>query len=227
MLIASMMAIGCLENINLEPKEATPAIIPEEFLQEKGWIQSGDAHNQTQEIEVSGVKVKMNMAQLTYIDTELQQQIQQQIQQIQQQLPFEIKIDQIVTSQLSTIRITFPIGITLPSKMVLSKIDIQINSIAQKYNIKDFKVVNETEITISSGDIASAKIYEGTIEYDTGSMTVRGIAASWSNSDSTIIAIGFVPYGDINLKINTQNGSVKIDGEEEYKEVISLIQNVK
>ncbi|MFQ6062237.1 MAG: hypothetical protein ACE5J9_03555 [Methanosarcinales archaeon] len=55
MLIASMMAIGCLENINLEPKEATPAIIPEEFLQEKGWIQSGTAHNQTQEIEVSGV----------------------------------------------------------------------------------------------------------------------------------------------------------------------------
>ncbi len=176
------------------------------------WIQEGDVQKQTMEIlNTTFLTLEINTAMLTYKDKELQDRIERHTAGLSD-----------ATSYMMTVRVVFPLDIVPPSDMVLDAMEGQFLE-SMRENAPDVQQTEVKTIKIDAGYVAYAKIYEGTVHYEGGSVRIRGILAIWNDGESTIVAGAVVPLEDITfLGIPI----VKIDGEAEFKEVITLIQSV-
>ena len=216
-IIIMTTVVGCLE-----PKEAVAARVNPKTLSELGWTQVGDVQKDSIEMEWS-VKLTINSAKLSYKDAELESRINQ-----------EMQISDI-TSTLMTVRLALPVGLDFLAKQLIDRafdlIDTQLMSTVQGMGVSNFHRTGETTFKNLHGEIVKALVYEGTLEYEGGSMAVRGALAIWSSDGSIVATAGLVPYEDITY--TTEIGGeqvtktlVQIDGDAEFDELITLMQNV-
>lgn len=216
-LILLTTVFGCLE-----PKEAVAARVDPKTLSELGWTQVGDVQKDSIEMEWS-VKLTINSAKLSYKDAELESRINQ-----------EMQISDI-TSTLMTVRLALPVGLDFLAKQLIDRafdlMETQLMSTVQGTGVSDFHRIGDTTFQNLHGETVKALVYEGTLEYEGGSMKVRGALAIWSSDGSIVATAGLVPYEDITY--NTEIGGeqvtktlVQIDGDSEFDELITLMQNV-
>ncbi len=231
-LIAVVLMAGCLET-----KEAVPATVNQATLDDLGWAQSGEIVKESMTQDVGGMEIVINTAMVTYRDERL---ISEMVSQLKGLLgaygisPEQSGDDQF-TSQFITMRVALPAGISIPESVLTGIIDGQIQSMAQESDIQGFQEVSEETITLSSGSTVTAKSYEGNIESDGEgivSLKVRGILATWNGDGATTIVIGIIPADDLVLSVTPEMRSsgtftIDIDVEQEYQDILTLIQNVE
>jgi hypothetical protein len=216
-LILLTTVFGCLE-----PKEAVAARVDPKTLSELGWTQVGDVQKDSIEMEWS-VKLTINSAKLSYKDAELENRINQ-----------EMQISDI-TSTLMTVRLALPVGLDFLAKQLIDRafdlMETQLMSTVQGTGVSDFHRIGDTTFQNLHGETVKALVYEGTLGYEGGSMKVRGALAIWNSDGSIVATAGLVPYEDITY--TTEIGGeqvtktlVQIDGDSEFDELITLMQNV-
>ncbi|UZE92516.1 MAG: hypothetical protein IB616_01525 [Methanosarcinales archaeon] len=198
---------GCLE-----PKEAAPARVSEAALAQVGWVQEGDVQKQTLETNVSEVTIKANIATVVYKDRALEDKIAHDTGGLISG----------VSSYLMTIRLVLPLGISPPADLVFNLGEEQFLQKARE-TVPDMQQAGTRTISIAGGHTTDARIYEGTINYEGGSVGVRGILAMWDANGSTIVVGAVTPVEDLTYQGIT---IVQIDGEAEFNEAIALIQSV-
>ncbi len=223
LLLLIVLAAGCLET-----KDAWPATVNESVLKEEGWAGSGDVQKQSQTQNVAGATVKINMALMNYRDEALAQDIVRQVQELTGLSDKQISGASQFTSQLITVRLVLPAGIALPSEIMNRIIASQLGQMASQNNIRDFHETGSARITLANGKEGSVKNYEGYIDFEGGQIKIRGMTAAWPDSGSDIIAFAVLPGEDIVIKpVIGETVSVKINGEQESRKIIRLIQNIR
>ncbi|WP_292485193.1 DUF6517 family protein [Methanohalobium sp.] len=224
-VILATSVSGCLET-----PEATPAEVSESALSEYGWENTGSVDYQSYEQSVADYNVSVNTAITTYKDKQLSNQMSGQIKNLQRNQNIDLETDfgtGILGSRLVTINLTLPSGVELPDTVISTIVDTQIEKLTKQANIENFDKKGSEEINISDGSTANADYYVGSIPANGFSIDVRGVIASWSTSDSTIITVGAVPEGDIELNIEGENVKlITINGEKEMEEVKALIKSI-
>ncbi len=199
---------GCLE-----PGEAAPARVSEAALAQLGWAQEGEIQKQTLETSVSGFTINVNTSMVVYKDKALED-----IMASDTGVPISS-----ASSYLMTLRIVLPLGISPPADLLFSLGEEQLLQEAREL-IPDLQQTGTRTISIASGHTANARIYEGTINYEGGSVRVKAVLAMWNADGSTIIVGALTPVEDLIYQGTT---IVLIDGEAEFNEVITLIQSVE
>ncbi|NYT00276.1 MAG: hypothetical protein GKB99_00920 [Methanocellales archaeon] len=216
-IIIMTNVVGCLE-----PKEAVAARVDPKTLSELGWTQAGDVQKDSLEMEWS-VKLTINLAKLSYKDAELESRINQ-----------ETQISDI-TSTLMTVRLALPVSLDFLAKKLIDRafglMETQLMSTVQGTGVSNFHRIGDTTFQNLHGETVKALVYDGTLEYEGGSIAVKGALAIWSSDGSIVATAGLVPYEDITY--TTEIGGeqvtktlVQIDGDSEFDELIILMQNV-
>lgn len=222
-LFLVVIMAGCLDT-----KEAWPAQISENILKDEGWAAAGAVQKQTQTQDAAGVKVRINMASMSYRDESLAANISDQVQKLSGLTPSQAKGATQFTSQLATVRIVLPAGISLPSELMNEITTSQFEQIASQNNIRDFHETSSIRTALSGGKDVELKSYEGLIDFDGGSIKVKGMITSWPDKGSNIIVFGVIPAEDIVITPGSGKPvKVKINSEEESRKILRLIQNVK
>ena len=222
-LFLVVLAAGCLET-----KEAWPAVVSEPVLKEAGWVSVGDVQKQSQTQNLGGATVKVNMAVKNYRDDALAMNISDQVKKLTGLTPGQASGATQFTSQLVTARLVLPAGISLPSELMNKITTSQIEQIASQNNIRDFHETGSKRTSISNGKEAEVKTYEGLIDFEGGSIKIRGMITTWPDAGSNIIVFGILPAGDILITPGSGKPvSVKVNGEEESSKMLKLIKNVK
>lgn len=222
-LFLVVLAAGCLET-----KDAWPAVVSENVLKEAGWVGVGDVKKQSQTQNLAGATVKVNMAVMNYRDDALAMNISDQVQKLTDLTPGQASGATQFTSQLATVRIVLPAGISLPSELMNKITTSQIDQIASQNNIKDFHETTSKKTPLSNGKEVEVKIYEGLIDFEDGSIKIRGMITTWPDAGSNIIVFGVHPAEDIIITPGSGKPvSVNVNGEEESRKMIKLINNVK
>ena len=209
--------VGCLA-----PREAVAARVDPKTLSELGWVQVGGVKKDSIEMEWS-VTLTINSATLSYKDEELESRVNQ-----------EVQISDI-TSTLMTIRLALPVGLDFLANQLIDRtfdlVDTQLMSTVQGMGVSNFHRTGDTTFKNLHGETVKARVYEGTLDYEGGSMKVKGALAIWNSGGSIVATAGLVPYED--LTYTTEIGGeqvtktlVKIDGDAEFDELITLMQNV-
>lgn len=212
--ILTVLTAGCLNT-----KEAWPALINDTVLNEQGWVSSGDAVKQSETQNIAGVSVKINMAIMNYRDDMMSRNIAAQINQ-QKSMEF--------TSQLMTVRIVLPAGLSLPSEVVNNMLKTRLGTISSQNNIKDLNETGYTMIKLADGREVDVNTFDGRVDFEGGSIKIKGESASWTDSGSTIIVFGIMPAEDIVIPEGQgQSVTIKINAEQESEKMTKLIQNVK
>ncbi len=206
-LIILTATAGCLE-----PKEAAPATINEVTLAQLGWVQEGDVQKQTLEMSVSGLTIKVNTSMIFFKDRALEDSIARDTGEL---IPG-------ISSYLVALRLVLPLGISPPADLLFNIGEEQLLQEARQL-VPDLQQTGTRTISTANGRTANARIYEGTINYEGGSVKVKCILVMLDADGSTIIVFATAPVEDITYQGNT---IVQIDGEAEFNEVITLIQNV-
>ncbi|VVB86592.1 Uncharacterised protein [uncultured archaeon] len=223
LLFLVVIASGCLDT-----KAAWPAIVADNVLNEEGWSAAGVPQMQSQTQTVAGVKFRINLASMNYRDDGLAVNISNQVQEFTQLTPGEASSASKFTSQLITVRLVLPAGISLPSELMNQITASKIEQMASQNNIKDFHETNSTKTTLSGGKEIELKNYEGLIDFEGVTIKVKGMLASWPDKGSDIIVLGVLPAEDIVITPASGNPeTIKINSGEESRKMIRLIQNVK
>ncbi len=216
-LIIITTVVGCLE-----PKEAIAARADPKTLSELGWVQEGDVQKDSLEMDLS-ITLTINLAKLSYKDAELESRINQEMQVSD------------ITSTLMTIRLALPIGLDFLANQLtdraLDLMDSQLMSTVQGMGVSNFHRTGDTTFQNLHGKDVKALFYEGNLDYEGGSVRVRGVLAVWSSDGSIVATAGLVPYEDITYTTEISGEQVtktlvQIDGESEFDELITLMQNV-
>ena len=222
-LFLIVLAAGCLET-----KDAWPATVSESILKEEGWVSAGAVQKQSQTQNMAGATVTTNTAVMNYRDDTLAMNITRQVQKLTGITTEQASGASQFTSQLITMRLVLPGGISLPSEVMNKIIASQLEQMASQNKIRDFHETGASKITLAGGKETNIQNYEGYIDFEGGSIIIRGIIAAWPDSGSNIIVFGFMPSENIVITPRTGNPvSVIIDGEHESAKIIKLIQNVK
>ena len=221
-LFLIVLVAGCLET-----KDAWPATISEPIIKEEGWVNAGAVQKQSQTQNVAGVTIKINTAVMNYKDDALAMNITGQVQKLKGITPEQANRASQFTSQLITMRLVLPGGLSLPSEVMNNIISSQLEQMASQNKIRDFHETGASKIKLAGGKETNVKNYEGYIDFEGGSIKIRGIIAAWPDSGSNIIVFGVIPSE--NIVITPRMGkpvSVIIDGEHESSKIIKLIQSV-
>lgn len=222
-LFLVVLTAGCLET-----KEAWPAVVSEPVLKEAGWVSVGDVQKQSQSQNLGGATVKVNMAVMNYKDNALEMNISDQVKKLTDLTPRQASGATQFTSQLMTVRLVLPAGISLPSELMNKITTSQLEQIASQNNIRDFHETGSKKTSLSNGKESEVKIYEGLIDFEGGSIKVRGMITTWPDAGSNIIVFGILPAEDIVITPGSGKPvSVKVNGEEESSKMLKLIKNVK
>lgn len=226
----AVLVPGCLET-----KEANPAYVNQATLDSLGWIMPDEPQIESMIQMVGDVEIVMNTATVNYIDENLMMDISRQISDLGVTKDPGGSEGQF-TSLFMTIRVALPAGIALPEKVLTGIIDASIRNMNQESDIKEFYQVGEETVTTNTGSTVQARSYEGYIESnDSGEnvkLKIRGVIASWSDKGTTTIVLGIIPANDIILKGPTEIRStgthtIAINEEQEYQDILTLIQNLK
>lgn len=210
--------VGCLE-----PKEVEAARVNPKTLSEVGWVQVGEAKNDSIKVEWSAVTLTINSATISYKDGELEGRVKQ-----------EMQISDI-TSKLMTVRLALPVGLDFLANQLIDRafdlIDTQLMSTVQGRGVSNFHRTGDTTFQNVHGKTVKARVYEGTLNYEGGSMGVKGALGVWSSDGSIVATAGLVPYDDLTYTAEISGEKVtqtlvKIDGNAEFDELITLMQNV-
>jgi hypothetical protein len=216
LFLAFTLFSGCLET-----PVAAPPQIDENILQEYGWVQLGDITKESKEFNISGNKIKINTATITYADKSLEEDIMRQIGAY-------TNPEGGFTAQLTAMRIMLPAGIPLPSQIVLEIASKQVENMAAQMNIEDFHEIKTTQIPLKDGKTTEAKVYVGHITFgDNNFVPLRGIITAWSASGSTLLVAAIYPSDDFVLKVGTQKVIINVDGLAEYEKITKLLQNME
>lgn len=226
-LFALTITSGCLET-----PDATPAKVSSDTLSEYGWVQAGDVEYETYDEEISGTVIKINAATVMYQDEQLGMEMLEELRNLQNQYNIQADMQLPPTgSQLITLRLVLPGGVSLPSSVTSRLVDSQIDNMAIQNNIENFRKVGTMEITVNDGSTITANTYAGTIalgDDNAAPIDVMGIITLWPSSNSNIIAIGIVPDGDINVGIGQiEKTVITINGEAEIEEILDLIKTIE
>lgn len=222
-LILIAITSGCLDT-----KAAWPALVGEDVLKEEGWAATGAVKMQSQTESAAGIKVRMNMATMNYRDDALAANISYQVQKFSHLTPTEASGATKFTSQLATVRLVLPAGISFPSRIMNEITTSQLQEIASRNNIRDFRETGTTKTTLSGGREVELKSYEGLIDFEGGTIKVKGMITSWPDKGSNIIVFGVLPAEDIVITPGSgKTVTININSEEESRKMIRLIQNVK
>ena len=221
-ILLMVLAAGCLDT-----KEAWPAVVDGSVLKDEGWVSAGDVQKQSQTQNVAGANVKINMALMNYRDEVLAQNITGQVRKLSGITSKQASGATQFTSQLITTRLLLPAGISIPSEIMNRIIASQLEQMGAQNNIRDFHETGSYKTTLVSGKVVSVKNYEGFIDFEGGSIKIRGMTSAWPESGSNIIVFAVLPAEDIVITPSTGKPvSVKINGEKESQKIIRLIQNV-
>lgn len=222
-LFLVVLAAGCLET-----KEAWPAVVSEPVLKEAGWVSVGDVQKQSQTQNLGGATVKVNMAAINYRDDALAMNISDQVKKLTDLTPGQASGATQFTSKLMTVRLVLPAGISLPSELMNKITTSQLEQIASQNNIRDFHETGSKKTSLSNGKEAEVKMYEGLIDFEGGSIKVRGMITTWPDAGSNILVFGVLPVEDIVITPGSGKPvTVKINAEEESSKMLKLIKNVK
>lgn len=222
-LFLVVLAAGCLET-----KEAWPAVVSEPVLKEAGWVSVGDVQKQSQTQNLGGATIKVNMAVINYRDDALAMNISDQVKKMTDLTPQEASGATQFTSKLMTVRLVLPAGISLPSELMNKITTSQLEQLASQNDIRDFHETASKITSLSNGKEAEVKTYEGFIDFEGGSIKIRGMITTWPDAGSNIIAFGILPAEDIVITPGSGKPvSVKVNGEEESSKMLKLIKNVK
>ncbi len=219
---------GCLQT-----KEASPAYVNQATLDSLGWTMSGEPQVESMSQMVGDVEIIMNTATVNYIDEALMMDISRQISDLDG-TKYPGNSEEQFTSLFMTIRVALPAGITLPEQVLTGIIDASIQNMEQESDIKEFYQVGEETVTINTGSTVQARSYEGYIESGDNEnirFKIRGVIASWADEGTTIIVLGVIPAEDI-IKLPTDMRkpgtlTIAINEEQEYRDILALIQNVE
>ena len=224
----AVLVPGCLET-----KEANPVYVNQATLDSLGWIMQGEPKIESIIQMVGDVEIVMNTATVNYIDEYLMMDISRQISDLGVTEDPGGSEGQF-TSLFMTIRVALPAGITLPEQVLTGIIDASIQNMEQESDIKEFYQVGEETVTINTGSTVQARSYEGYIESGDNEnirFKIRGVIASWADEGTTIIVLGVIPAEDI-IKLPTDMRkpgtlTIAINEEQEYRDILALIQNVE
>ncbi|MDD2666833.1 MAG: hypothetical protein PHD13_05355 [Methanocellales archaeon] len=217
LLVIMTTVIGCLE-----PREVEAARVNPKTLSDLGWVQVGDVTKDSIKLEWS-VTLTINSAAMSYKDGELEGRVKQ-----------ETQISGI-TSQLMTVRLALPVGLDFLTNQLIDRafdlIDSQLMSTVQGMGVSDFHRTGDLTFTNVHGETVKARVYEGIMKYEGGSMAVKGALAVWSSDGSIVATAGLVPYEDVTYTAEIGGTKVtqtlvQIDGDAEFGELITLMQNV-
>lgn len=221
-LFLIILLTGCLET-----KDAWPATVSESAMKEEGWVSAGAVQKQSQTQNMAGATVQINTAVMNYRDDVLAMNITRQVQKLTGITPEQASGASQFTSQLITMRLVLPGGLSLPSEVMSKIIASQLEQMASQNKIRDFHETGASRITLASGKETNVQNYEGYIDFEGGSIKIRGIMAAWPDSGSNIIVFGIMPAEDI--VITSRQGkplSVIINGDQESGKMIKMIQTV-
>lgn len=253
-IVMGLAVTGCTQ-----AKQAWPATIPEDALSSAGWAQQGNVSYQGKDIDVAGMTVGINMAQLSYVDTTLLQQLLEDAQHnasvlidsefsllptsTREQLKTQVRsatqgtIAKEGLVGITTVRVVLPMGVSVPSSIMEQLIDGVVQSLSgQIPNLKSLRKVSEETFTTDTGKQARMSIYEGIVESDGMSINFKILAAHWSDEGSTVVAVGYYPYGDLVVPIELSAGGTtekrtltvaSIDDNEMKEKVLSLMKKIR
>ena len=168
-----ILAAGCLET-----KDAWPAAVSESILKEGGWVSAGAAQKQSQTQNVAGATVKTSTAVMNYRDDALALNITRQIQKLTGITQEQASGASQFTSQLITMRLVLPGGLSLPSEVMNKVIASQLEQMALQNKIRDFHETGASRITLAGGKETNVQNYDGYIDFDGGSIKIQVIIAA-------------------------------------------------
>ena len=225
----AVLVPGCLET-----KEASPAYVNQATLDSLGWTMSGEPHIESMIQMVGDVEMVMNTATVNYIDEDLMTDINRQISD-QGGTKDPGNSEEEFSSLFMTTRVALPAGITLPEPVLSGIIDASIRNMEQESEIKEFYQAGEESVTINTASTVPARSYEGYIESSDDEnirFKIRGVITSWADEGTTIIVLGVIPAEDMILKESTdvmssETFTITINEEQEYQDILALIQNAE
>ncbi|HIH69759.1 DUF6517 family protein [Methermicoccus shengliensis] len=253
-VIMGLAVAGCTQ-----AKQAWPATIPEDALSSAGWAQQGNVSYQGRDIDVAGITVGINMALLSYVDTTLLQRLLEDAQHnasvlidsefsalptsTREQLKTRVRstiqgaIPTGGAAGITTVRVVLPMGVSAPSSVMERLIDGVVQSFSGEIaGLRNLRKVSEETFTTESGRQAMMSIYEGTIERGEMSINFKILAAHWSDEGSSVVAVGYYPYGDVKVPIELSTGGItkkrtltaaSIDDNEMKEKVLSLMKKIR
>lgn len=253
-VLTGLLVTGCTQ-----AREAWPATIPEDALSAVGWVQQGNVSYQGKDMEVAGMTVGINMALTSYVDAALAQRLAQDAlhnasvlidsefsslpsstrERLKTQVGSTIQgaTSKAGVAGITTVRVVLPMGVSAPSSVMERLIDGMVQSLSEKIaGLKNLRRVSEETFTTDSGKQAKMSIYEGTIESNGMSINFKLLAAYWSDEGSTVVAVGYYPYGDVVVPVEFSVGGItekrtltatSIDDNEMKQTVLSLMKKIR
>lgn len=215
---------GCLET-----PVVTPASVSDDVLDEYGWVQVEDVMYDSQELTVANTTLTVSTAKSVYMDERLSNEITTQIQETLADLGAESSMEvPVFSSQMTSMRIVLPAGVTLPSGPITGMIDSLMGSVTEANNIQNFSKVGSRELVLNDGSTTISNIYTGRIDTGVSSINVMGTMMLWSTSDSNVIVFAIVPDGAIDLKIGSLEQTIAtVDGDQAMAEVIEMARTIE
>lgn len=237
----------------IEPKEAQPAVVNESVLKEEGWVSAGDVQKKAmimfstdpfvgywvKESTPDDWRSNINISLMSYRHDLLAQNIMEQVRKLSGITSKQASGVSQFTSQLIIMRllVSGPKPLvdylvsdkwnSIPYEIMNTIIDSQLEQMGAQNNIRNFHETGSYKTTIANGKEVSVKNYEGFIDFEGGSIKVRGITYAWPESDSNIVVFAVLPAEDIVITPSTGKPVyVKINGEQESQNILKLIQNV-
>lgn len=223
-MVTFTITSGCLET-----PDVTPASVSADALNEYEWVQAEDVRYDSQELTVANTTLMVSTAKSAYTDERLSNEITSQMQDAMAGLGIEGVMEvPVFSSQMTTMRIMLPAGVTLPSGPITGMIDSLMETVTEANNIQNLSKVGSMEIALNDGSTTTSNTYSGRIDTDVSSISVMGTLMLWSTPDSTVIVFAIVPDGAFDLKIDTLKRTIAtVYGDQEMAEVIEMVRTIK
>jgi len=234
----------------LQERQASAAEIDAAALSLQGWAQTGVVQKTSMDVNFV-TKLKINIAMLTYADTEVIRRINDEknrivnsYRAIYPSLAGSINVPDISLGQgptLVTVRVMPPmIADFFKSevvKMVSENLVPQYVSMATESGVQNLKKAGETQLTVR-GKSVTATLYEGSINADLlGNKIpakVKGVFAVWADT-GIVAAMGITLAGSISYEykvgpmavpfsFNFENSGAS--GGSEFNEIMKLIESI-
>jgi hypothetical protein len=222
-ILIFFLLISAIFYIGIQEREAFPAKVEEGVLEREGW-KFVDERDVPIDVEISFLKLRINMKMLRYTDELLAKKIEDEKRRLES--TYGISLPKVpASSVLVTLRIMPPLLSELAKskveEIVSGRILPQYESIVKQFGVENFREIDVMDLLIS-GKTVSAKVYEGELD----EVRIRGISAIWSD-DGIVAAMGLVPYGEVGYTILGQRIPIIDFGESEFAELRKLIESIE
>jgi len=216
---------GCLEASSVKP-----AIIDENALIAYGWSQVSIEEGSFSQVISSSTTITINSSTVKYRNDRLSKEVNEQILEFKEssKVPIPLEVPQNLSAQIITYRISLPMGITVPERVISRIMEGKINEIEQSNNIENLQDTTTKILVLADGTETFVKMFSASGNSTDKGLSMLGFVTAFESEGSSTIVFGLVPNGSYTIDAGPVNGTLfHIDGHSERNQMLQLVSTVE